>query len=1021
MERTKLTRVLALVLTFSMLFGATMSVFAAEDLFTTTATTVSTGLTETSEAAPSDSFAEALEQLNDITWPEYAALYADVKPYGGEPIVIPAAGYESFSYPAGMTEEETALPLKLFPEYDGKKNALQIPDIGTVTWKVTVPESGLYQIGWDYFPVQNKATNIERTLRVNGTVPFGEVRNLLMTKIWHDVYQYDENGNIVFEKDGNLNDSRPDKEETPEWRSYTVSDPTGYYNGNFYFYLEAGENTISLTSQREPVILSEIRLTKVENTITYEEYLAANKGKADNAASVSPIKWEAEHPSSTSDKTICPDNNRASSVNSPQHASYILCNVIGGSNWATTGQWIEWTVDVPEDGFYQIYARFLQSAVEGLYVTRRLRIDGEIPFYEANNVSFIYNNSWQIGALGNDTEDFSFYLTKGTHKISMEVTFGDLGSILSRVNVALNEINAIYLKILSITGPNPDAYQDYKFYTRIPDSIAEMRTLSKELYDIADEMEAITGGASSNQATLEKVAQLLQKMASNSETQIAKNFSALKTNIGSLGTWLNTMQSQALMLDYMVLQPAGTKLDTKTYKAVGNFFENFGFEISAFLWSFIRDNSALSATVVTGDGVNLDVWTTVSRERASIIRELVNGNFSTAHPDVAVNIKVVAAGTLLPATFSGTGPDIMMDVGQSDAINYAVRGAVVDLSDCENFQKLSGRFQPSSWTALTVALDSEDGEKAVFGVPQEQSFSVMFYRKDILAKLGIETAPTTWKEFEKVTELLIAQGYDIGLGTTSSATDIQNIFITMLYQKGGALYQNGGTEISFAQDIALDAFTEVCEFYTLKKLPVKYDAANRFRTGEMPILVADYITFYNQFTIYATELKGMWGFTTLPGTMRADGTIDNSVISTITCMVVMRDAEKKKDVAFDYMEWWTRDTIQSQYANELVAVLGPAGKYNTANYQSFTEMPWSASEAKLLKKQFENLVGMPEMPGGYIISRYVNFAFLEAYNNGKSPSDELQGYVDTINREMERKREELTRAFFIPTDYNLFG
>lgn len=64
---------------------------------------------------------------------------------------------------------------------------------------------------------------------------------------------------------------------------------------------------------------------------------------------------------------------------------------------------------------------------------------------------------------------------------------------------------------------------------------------------------------------------------------------------------------------------------------------------------------------------------------------------------------------------------------------------------------------------------------------------------------------------------------------------------------------------------------------------------------------------------------------------------------------------------------------------------------------------------------------MPEMPGSYIISRYVNFAYLEVYNNGANPSDQLMGYVDTINREMERKREELKRNFYVPSNYDLFG
>ena len=46
------------------------------------------------------------------------------------------------------------------------------------------------------------------------------------------------------------------------------------------------------------------------------------------------------------------------------------------------------------------------------------------------------------------------------------------------------------------------------------------------------------------------------------------------------------------------------------------------------------------------------------------------------------------------------------------------------------------------------------------------------------------------------------------------------------------------------------------------------------------------------------------------------------------------------------------------------------------------------------------------MPGGYIIDRYVGFAFLDAYNNNADPVEELLGYIDDINKEITRKRKE---------------
>ena len=49
---------------------------------------------------------------------------------------------------------------------------------------------------------------------------------------------------------------------------------------------------------------------------------------------------------------------------------------------------------------------------------------------------------------------------------------------------------------------------------------------------------------------------------------------------------------------------------------------------------------------------------------------------------------------------------------------------------------------------------------------------------------------------------------------------------------------------------------------------------------------------------------------------------------------------------------------------------------------------------------------MPNYPGAYIIDRYTNFAFLSAYNDNANPSDALLAYINAINKEIERKRNE---------------
>ena len=998
MRKKFFARIVAAILSLFVLTSALLVAIAAEPVLTS------------SGSGEEDYVKETLEILSDIKWAEYREKYASAPSYNGKPITVRAVDYSEHKAGSG---EGADSKFGVIDELDGRKNVLMTTDAGSVTWTFDVPESGLYAIEFGYYPISERATNVERTLRINGHVPVNEVRNIVFPKRWTDNYLRNEEGKIYFEEDGNHNEKRPSKVNAPEWLTYSVCDPTGYYSGDFYFYLEKGTNTITLEAQKEALVLETVTLRKRNIQKTYAEYLEECRSKGYTAAPAgSKIYIEAEHYSATSDGTLYAVSDSTSSITSPQHACYQRLNTIGGSNWSSTGQWYEWTITVEEGkaGMYTINPRYLQNAVAGLFVSRRLRVDGKVPFEEANNLEFTYDKSWQIGPLSDGTTEFEIYLSEGKHTFSLEVTLGHFGEIYSEVSDCLTKINAIYLKILQITGTNPDSYMNYEFYTRIPNEIAEMKVLSERLTALSEEFRKINKNkASSNSATLLNVAQILAKMNRDSEGQIAKNFTALKNHIGTLGTWLNNITEQSLTIDYIVVQPAGDKLP----KANGNFFQEFAFEVKAFAYSFVYNGYSFASSSGDHDVVQVSVWTTVSREYAQIIRDLIDEDFGNSYPYISVNLKLVAGGTLLPATLAGVGPDVMMGEGQTTVIDYAVRGALLDVSGYDGFEELKSRFSEASMTPLTVALDSTNGQTAVYGIPQAQSFNVMFYRKDILAELGI-SIPQTWTEFKSMVPKLQSKNYMVGLGTSGAAT---TTFYMFMYQNGGSLYTDGGRSVSFGEDASLRAFDQMCRFYTQYRFPITYDSANRFRTGEMPVLIADYISFYNQFTIYATELKGLWGFTLLPGVEREDGTVNHATPSAVSAMVLMKDAKERgtDEAGFCFMEWWMRDNIQSRYANELIALLGPAGKYATANVNAFDQMSWTASEVKELKRIIPNLYCVNEMPGSYIISRYVGFAFLAVYNKEADPAESIMTYINTINSEMDRKREELSRQFYIPS------
>ena len=998
---------------------------------------------------------------------------------------------------------------------DGKKG-IYLPNELTVGWRFEVPADGMYNIVFHYYANDgttgevSKTTSIERSLYINGRVPFYEARFLSLTKVWSDdpnSFAKDKDGNIIYEtdKDGNFvldvhgnkvpkfhtdiygNEIKADKEQTPEWREYACMDPTGYVTTPLVFYFKEGTNTLELEAQREAFFLSSIELSVPEVLPTYEEYYNALKAQGVKDYTGAPITIQAERPSATSENTVYATNDRTSAITMPQNAANILMNSLGGDGgekWQTLGQWVRYQIDAPEDGFYNIVLRFKQSVLEGTFSARtlRVRLAGEatatVPFHEAYYLQFNYSDDWQVNGLnsGDATVNYRVYLKKGINDIELEASFGNMSEILRRVSDSLTTINNIYIKILRITGATPDSNRDYGFYDIMPDDCDELLVQAEELQNISNMFTEITGTAGSHAKTLETVSMLLEKMGAH-EDNIAKNLGNLKEKLGTLGTWLQTSMSQPLQLDYIQVQSPET--DKKDFpKAVENFFQALWYEISMFFVSFSNNYDSLGATEIVDDENKITVWTTLGRDQAQIIRNLITNGYNSKTEGYSVVLELVAGGSLIPSILAGVGPDISMGHGSSDVINWAIRSAVVPIDEMEGYDEITAAyFSEAATIPLTlrelywsqdvtaeqkaaayqfnaadyqsyveynktcargeeltlgqyayklarskgyyaaVYTDESDGKEyyykeSVYGLPETQSFSMLFYRADIFLDLGIE-APTTWQEFLAIVPTLQKNKMEVAFPTSGGGL---NLF---LYQMGGELYQDDGRKIAIDTNLGLEAFEYLCQFFEQYRFPVSYNFSNRFRSGEIPIGIMDYGT-YTQLSVYATEIKGLWQFVPLPSYVvyDDDGNVtysNNDSVSGVSALIMVKNddrTEEKTKAAWEFMKWYVSTETQTEYASELTALLGSVSKHQTANKIALESLPWTTTEKNNLKAQFENLAAIPEYPGSYIIGRYVNFAFMAVYNKNADAADSLQSYIIEINKELTRKRKEFGMAYY---------
>ncbi|MBR7083738.1 MAG: extracellular solute-binding protein [Oscillospiraceae bacterium] len=227
----------------------------------------------------------------------------------------------------------------------------------------------------------------------------------------------------------------------------------------------------------------------------------------------------------------------------------------------------------------------------------------------------------------------------------------------------------------------------------------------------------------------------------------------------------------------------------------------------------------------------------------------------------------------------------------------------------------------------------------------------------------------------------------------------------LMLQNGLNYYNPQQTKTNFDDIRAVKSFEKWTDFYKKYSFEQSYDAFSRFRTGEYPIVIADY-QFYNQLSTASPEIKGLWDFTQIPVTMLENGEISHAVNSTSSGAVIFNQCENSEN-AWEFLKWFTSAEVQASYAAQTEGLLGQMGRYPTANTEALLQSSWSKSELQALFKAREELQEIPVIPASYAVTRNIMNAFRETVNQNENPRDTLLWYNRDINNEITRKRQNL--------------
>lgn len=872
-----------------------------------------------------------------------------------------------------------------FEDYEGMEGiSILTGESGFIEYQVDIEEEGFYNLSLIYYPVAGKSASIQRGIFIDGSLPYKELSLVEFTRIW-------VNSTDVWEKDNQGNDLKPTQVEAPEWITSYVHDSNGYITENLSVYMTKGTHRITLVSSREPVLLRRLILDNREEVKEYEDVIEEERTKGYADSSGHMIEIQAENAARKSSQMLYPVQDKGSPAITPYSPKLLKNNSIGGYSWRLSGQWIEWDFEAPEDGYYYITLHAKQNFVKGIYTSRKITIDGAVPFAELEDYGFTYKRDWTMETLSNkEGNAYRFYLTKGKHSIRMENVLGKFSGVVNNVENIMARLNTIYRNVVRIVGVSPDQYRDYQIEKSLPGLKEELITARDGLDEVILDLRAAAGRGSDKETVLITMRDQLNMLIKNGEN-FSKVMNTFKVNVSALGTWITQVIEQPLQLDAIYVYSPGEKLP----KVKNSFWDKAVHEIKTLYYSFVIDYNRIGNVNDKERVKTITIWVGTGRDQANVVKSLIDESF-TKNTGIGVNVMLVDMNTLLQATLAGQGPDVALQVAGDLPMNYGLRNAVADLSQFKDLDEIKEYFYPSAMVPYEL-----DGR--TFGLPETQTFPVMFYRKDVLKELGL-SVPKTWKELKVALSVLSKNQMDVGMLPTE-----QN-YAMLLYQNGGSYYTEDKKASALDEKEAVNTFKEFTEYYSKYKLDRETSVEQRFRTGVAPIIIADY-TVYNILQVSAPDIKGLWGFTGVPGTLREDGTINNSVASAGTASVMM-EACKDKASAWEFMKWWCSADTQADYGREMESLMGASARYPTANKEAFANLPWPAEDYKALKEQFESAEGIPQVPGGYYSWRNVSNAFYRVIvAKNMQPREALTEYVKYIDGEITHKRKEFGMSY----------
>jgi len=858
--------------------------------------------------------------------------------------------------------------------------SLDIEKNDNAIYQVTIPEDGFYHVELEYLIGFKTLNNLTISIKINGNYLYDEAKTIDLPLNWSDeskTFQVDRYGDEVL----------PNQLVDEGWRSVKLYNNTYVSVLPLLFELEAGLNTIEvLNTTATTVRVGDLKLVAPVSIPTYNMY---RSGKPETLASEPIVINATEYVEKNSSFAHLTALNDPSVT--PFDAVYKKLNIMDGLSWDIPGQSITYEIDVPTSGNYHIALHY-QNPKHDFSVFRSIEIDGSIPFDALKAYEFPETGTqrWRYEVLSDDEgEPYLFYLTPGTHIITLRVESEPVEQALRYMQLVIDHINKFSLDIRKITGKEVDKERSWRFTEYIPETVDYLDAYEVMLKSAIELLTpyAPNGSASTTLSYIQKALYKLSVVAEKPD-RIPLYLEDLAGGTGSiaqyLGDSLTMVKEQPLHLNQMIMSD-GSKLP----RANANVFVKFFASSRAFFSSFTSDKYKL-----TEDTDVVDVWVNRPITYVDMMQKMADQTF-TQDTGIQVKISVMPdPNKLVMASAANQQPDVALGLASYMPYDLAIRGAAYDLATFPDYWTVAGQFAPGSFVPYIL----NDG---AYALPETLDFNVIIYRKDIFDALNF-IVPDTWDEVIQILPELQQYGMNF-YHPIAGGVSIKWFYQTsgFIYQNGGSLYADTGIKSNINSPEAIKGLTFLNQLFTNYSLPEQVPSFyNSFRYATLPIGIADFGT-YQLIKNAAPELAGLWEIAAYPS-VTTDGVENRHYIANGTSGLILSSTTQPEE-SWSFLKWWMSVETQSNFAFNLQSTYGPTYAWLSGNIDAFRNSPFPEKDKDVILEQIEWLVDVPRTPGQYMLERSLSDVWNSAVYDGVPTGIAVDRYTILIDREIRKK------------------